>query len=84
VGQQVQRAIDALQLSVSADWQVHLQQTALALSVLLAWLGTRSAPSISASGPDQEILFVVFTGILAGFLAPVSRDLIAALQNLRS
>jgi hypothetical protein len=82
VGQQAQRAIDALQLAVSADWQVHLQQAALALSVLLAWLGARSATTLH--GGSQEFLFILFTGILAGFLAPVARDLVAALQNLRS
>jgi hypothetical protein len=84
VGQQIQRAIDALQLSVSADWQVHLQQTALILSVVLAWLGAVSSPTLKQYGAFQEILSIVFTGVLAGFLAPVARDLIAALQNLRS
>jgi hypothetical protein len=85
VGQQIQRAIDALQLSITADWQVHLQQAALALSVILAVLGAHAASaSSSKAGGFQVIIFTVFTGVLAGFLAPVARDLVAALQNLRS
>jgi len=83
VGQQIQRAIDALQLAVSADWQVHLQQAALLLSILLAWGGAHAATSLKGGGV-QVVAFTIFTGVLAGFLAPVSRDLIAALQNLRS
>jgi hypothetical protein len=87
VTQQIQRAIDALQLAVSADWQVHLQQAALALSIVIAGLGAASSPGLRALvgiAPVQDFLFIALTGVLAGFLAPVARDLIAALQNLRS
>jgi len=82
VGQQIQRAIDALQLSITADWQVRLQEAALVLSILLAWGGVHASKSLQPG--FSTFLFTIFTGVIAGFLAPVSRDLIAALQNLRS
>jgi hypothetical protein len=82
IGQQIQRAIDALQLSITADWQVHLQQAALALSIALAWAGAHATSSLQRG--FSTFFFTIFTGVIAGFLAPVSRDLIAALQNLRS
>lgn len=91
VAQQVQRAIDALQLSVGADWQTRMQQVSLVLSVVIAiaaiGIFAKDAPSdfwgsIAYAFSLQRFLLACFIGLLGGYIAPVAKDLIAALQKL--
>ena len=83
IAQQVQRAIDSLQISVGADWQTMLQQISLVLTIGIFEL------LLYKSHLSQDLgkfawFWGLFLGILSGFLAPVSRDVIAAIQNLRA
>lgn len=84
VTQQVQRAIDALQISVGADWQTRLQQASLLLSVLTFELLLGHSHTLSADLGGLWPFWGLFLGILSGFLAPVSRDIVAAIENLRA
>jgi hypothetical protein len=84
VTQQVQRAIDALQISVGADWQTHLQQASLLLSVLTFEVLLLRSQTLSKDLGLLWPLWGLFLGILSGFLAPVSRDIVAAIENLRA
>jgi len=78
VSQQMQRAIDALQISASLAWRRSIQLGALVLSFLLtAWL-----LGVQATAPDPVRLLVI--AIVGAFLAPVVRDLFAVLQALRT
>jgi hypothetical protein len=81
IAHQVQRATDAIQIACGFQWKWLLQLCAILLSGLLAlWAYVWADPTHPASAR----LFVFATaGILGGFLAPVARDLVAALQSLR-
>jgi|SRR5579859_3565117 len=77
VTHQVQRAIDALQITAAYRWKFLLQLCSILLSGAIAALGVwKFAPQTGALG-------VLTVGVLGGFLAPVARDLVAALQQLR-
>lgn len=80
VTHQVQRAIDSIQISAGFRWKFWLQCASFGLSALIAGLGV----AIFFHPPaGSGIITVVVTGVLGGFLAPVARDLVAALQQLR-
>lgn len=80
VGRQAQRSVDGLQISVGSRWQFWLKFASIILSVGLAI----TALSLVHHGtPGDVLLGGILAGVLGGFLAPVSRDLIAALQQLR-
>jgi hypothetical protein len=83
VTHQVQRAIDAFQISAGFRWKWILQMASLALSSALAGIalyfgGTTVQPNVHLS-----VFSVAFSALLAGFLAPVAKDLLAVLQKAR-
>lgn len=77
VTHQVQRAIDALQITAAFRWKFILQLSSILLSGAIAGIG------VWKFAPQAGFLAVVGIGIMGGFLAPVARDLVAALQQLR-
>jgi hypothetical protein len=80
VTHQVQRAIDSIQISAGFRWKFWLQCASFGLSALIAGLGVAMFFHPAAG---SGIITVIVTGVLGGFLAPVARDLVAALQQLR-
>jgi hypothetical protein len=81
VTHQIQRAIDALQVSVGFRWKFYLQLASIVLSGVIAGLGVWIFGNIPGFG--QRLVATLAVGVLGGFLAPVARDLVAALQQLR-
>jgi hypothetical protein len=81
VTHQIQRAIDALQVSVGFRWKFYLQLASIVLSGIIAGLGVWAFGNIPGFG--RRLLATMAVGVLGGFLAPVARDLVAALQQLR-
>ncbi|MBM3907102.1 MAG: hypothetical protein FJ363_03375 [Gemmatimonadetes bacterium] len=77
---QLQRAIDGFQIKTSFRWKWWLQFASFALSVVLSWIAL--LPWQGAEG-FTKIVAVLLTAAAAGFLAPVARDLTAALQKMR-
>lgn len=80
VAHQVQRSIDAVQIAIGSDWKCSLQAAAFIVSFAVAFLG------IWLESGDTTLLKLAtgsITGLFAGFLAPVARDLVAALESLR-
>ena len=77
VSHRIQRNIDALQISMSFRWKFILQLVSFGVSFVIAFLGVFQI--------DRANNFWVglLIGGMAGFLAPVARDLVAALQQLR-
>ena len=77
----VQRAIDGLQISASYRWKLYLQIASFATSLVVTVL----AVGVHAGGAPaaKDVPGIVLVGIVGGFLAPVARDLLAALQKLR-
>ena len=78
VTHQCQRAIDALQITAGFRWKWMLQVASIVLSGSLAWVSMTYRPAIA---PSLVSIFV--SAILAGFLAPVAKDLLAVLQKAR-
>lgn len=78
VGVEMRCAVDAVQSSISFRWTRLMRLTALVLSavvgVIALHLGARPgfAPSFGAT---------VVIGLLAGFLAPVAKDLVSAVES---
>jgi hypothetical protein len=81
VTHQIQRAIDALQVSAGFRWKFYLQLASIVLSGIIAAIGVWTFGNIP--GFWQRLLTTLAVGVLGGFLAPVARDLVAALQQLR-
>lgn len=78
---QVQRALDGFQIAVGYRWKLYLQIAAFSLSYLLTVIGLSLHSGINAV--PNNIMVIVVTGIISGFLAPIARDLVASLQKLR-
>ena len=79
VTHQCQRAIDALQITAGFRWKWILQLASLLLSGMLAWIALAYRTDVVALSPVS----VVVSAVLAGFLAPVAKDLLAVLQKAR-
>jgi hypothetical protein len=80
VGTEMRCAIDAIQSSIAFRWKRTLQIASLFLSAIIGVI----ALHISASpGLRPTVGASIVIGLLAGFLAPVARDLVAAIENWR-
>jgi hypothetical protein len=73
------QGIAAFEASNAWWWQNGLHVAAFLISASLAYLAVRTAMGFVRS--DFALLG---TALLAGFLAPVARDLVAAIEKLRS
>jgi hypothetical protein len=78
VTHQIQRAIDALQITAGFRWKFTMQFAAIVLSGIFAGLGMW----IFWKG-SHVFLSSLIVAVLGGFLAPVARDLVATLEQLR-
>jgi hypothetical protein len=83
VTHQVQRSLDGLQISAGFQWKFYLQVASIALSAVLVWIGLILFAQGSIEVFVRHLPLYVLTAVLGGFLAPVARDLVAALQQLR-
>ncbi len=81
VAHQVQRAIDALQLSAGNRWKLWIQIFSIALSGIIAAIGVSFFGEIHGCLRRTGVTLAV--AILGGFFAPVARDLIAGMQSVR-
>jgi len=82
VTHQVQRSIDALQIAAGSRWKLRLQAAAFAISSVL------TAAGMSLYRPPEtslvaSVLASVPLGLMAGFLAPIARDLVAIVSQAR-
>ena len=83
VTHQVQRSLDGLQISAGFRWKLYLQVASILLSGLFVWIGLILFVRESIELFVRHLPLYVLTAIFGGFLAPVARDLVAALQQLR-
>ncbi|HUA17881.1 MAG TPA: hypothetical protein VMB25_03990 [Bryobacteraceae bacterium] len=79
VTHQCQRAIDALQIAAGFRWKWILQLASIAVSAALAWIAMAYRPGMVA----PNLISVIVSALLAGFLAPVGKDLLAIVQRAR-
>jgi hypothetical protein len=75
----VTRSIEAFRLSTEARWKRGLQVASFIISVVLAVVAFWTGELI---GTHYGVMF--FAAALAGFLAPVARDILAALEKARA
>jgi hypothetical protein len=80
VGHQIQRNIDALQIAAGFRWKLGLQIASIVISALIVVTGLRF---LGAPTPMRNAPLYLLAAILSGFVAPVARDLVAALERLR-
>ena len=79
---QFQRAIDAFQIATSYRWKLMMQFVSLLMCGVLTFVAMRMQFHVGTSYVGAWGAVIV-GAILAGFLAPVARDITAALQGLR-
>ena len=72
------RSVETFKLSTAAHWRRRMQIAAFILSVLISLVAL-----IMTGGLRNRPFAVFLTALFAGFLAPVARDLLAAVQQLR-
>ena len=72
------RSVENFKLLTASEWRRRLQVASFSISMLIAVL----ALVMSGALRDRPWTFV-WSGLIAGFLAPVARDLLAAVQQLR-
>jgi len=79
VTHQCQRAIDAFQISTGFRWKWTLQLASFAVSAVLAAVAlSHGTPAV-----QPNLFSITISAVLAGFLAPVAKDLLAVLQKAR-
>jgi hypothetical protein len=83
VGHRIQRNLDGLQISMSDRWQLWLQWAALIVSVIIVEIAILLEPGTRGDLP-VSLGIGLLVGIIGGYLAPVVRDVTAALQSLRN
>lgn len=84
VGHQIQRALDGLQIAIDYRWKYLNQVIAFVLNaVFVAVALSYILTPASARDRVTSVLAWLFLTILSGFLAPVAKDLVSALQQLK-
>jgi hypothetical protein len=79
VGHRIQRNLDGIQIALGSRWRLWMQLTSICLTVAFVEVAI-----IANVKYDLLTLLVgVVLGIVGGYLAPVTRDVVAALQSLR-
>lgn len=79
VGHRIQRNLDGIQIALSSRWKLWMQGSALGLTVIIIEI----AIALHATSGPGDYAIGIIVGIVGGYLAPVTRDLVAALQSLR-
>jgi len=82
VTHQVQRSIDALQIAAGFRWKLRLQSAAFVISCVL----TAAGMSLYRSPETSALMGVIVSvplGLMAGFLAPIARDIVAVVNRAR-
>jgi hypothetical protein len=76
---QLQRAVDAFQIATGYGWTFWMKVSSFIVSGILAGIAVYA----KGNGVFNHVGVILFTAVMAGFLAPIARDLAATLQRLR-
>lgn len=79
VTHQLQRAVDGFQIATGYRWKFWMQISSFIVSAALAAIAVQT----KGNGIVAHVGVIAFTAVLAGFLAPVARDLAVTIQRLR-
>jgi hypothetical protein len=83
VTHQVQRSLDGLMIAVGFRWKFWLQIASFVVSALIVWIGLLLFVEEPIAVFTRHLPLYAVLAVLGGFLAPVARDLVAALQQIR-
>ncbi len=83
VTHQVQRSLDGLMISAGFRWKLYLQLASFVVSAIIVWAGLMLFVREPIAVFVRHLPLYVALSLLGGFLAPVARDLVAALQQVR-
>jgi hypothetical protein len=78
VARRIQRSLEGLRIALSWDWKFWMQVISLILTVVVVELAVAMNKL-----PDSNYLVAIPIAIVGSYLAPITRDLVAALQRLR-
>jgi hypothetical protein len=83
VSRQIQRTLDAVQIAMSNSWKrlLHWLSVVISAAIIGAALTIYGGQEIWR-GPTYG--YALATALLGAFIAPVARDLVSAIQNLRA
>ena len=84
----IQRKFDTLQIRADWKWARLNRFAAIVLSILIAWAAFYMAGQAPSPGGDLGLvagsgLVALVAGTIAGFIAPVAKDLVRAVRALR-
>jgi len=79
---QLIQSISSFQSAVSARWERTMKLWAWLLSLLLTFLAGSLAGLLSGNHAAAHLLGLLLASAISGFLAPIARDLVAALEGL--
>ena len=84
----VQRRFDALQMRADWKWARLNRLAAIVLSIVITWAALGMAGQAPSSGSTLGLvagsgLVALVAGAIAGFIAPVAKDLVRAVRALR-
>lgn len=79
VGHRIQRNLDGIQIALGSRWKLWMQLTSIGLTVAFVELAIVANVRYNL----VTLLVGVVLGIVGGYLAPVTRDVVATLQSLR-
>jgi len=79
VAHHVERAVDGLQIAMGSRLKFLLQTTSIVLSLIFASLGF--GRTYWRESPGAAIRDTFSVGLIAGYLAPVARDILARIQQ---
>jgi len=82
---QVRNSVDAIQTSIAFRWKFWLQWASMILSAILGFAAIQAGLTQNPAPANKSPIWgSILIGILAGFLAPIARDVLAAIQNWRN
>src|SRR5437762_12779209 len=85
VAHQVQRALDGAQIAINYRWTYLNRVAVFALNAIFVGIALRYILKPATPGDWLTSLILwLFLTILSGFLAPVAKDLVSALQQLKT
>lgn len=79
---QIQRAVDALQISIGFRWKFWMQLASIVLSAILAALAVIASGHRVSSA--HALWFIALAATFSGVLAPIARDLVATIEQVRT
>jgi hypothetical protein len=81
VANRIQRNLDGMQIALASRWQFWMQGAALAITVVIVELAVMWDP---VRRSFATAVLAIPVGIVGGYIAPVAKDLVAALKSLRA